>query len=233
MPSSWRKNARSIEAAAIAGLAHAALLTAAIALIQTQPPLDASDDTLVAFYSDPAARGRMLLALNLAPMSIIAFLWFIGVIRRRVGAAEDKLFATVFLGSGLVFAAAVLAGFAAAAAPSIAASAMDRVPDVDAIRLSRSLGNAILGIEAPRLGALFILATSRLGARTQALPRWLTTIGLVVGILMILMFTVWSPAPYFFPAWVALAAIGLLTRRHDGPLGGASPPDAEPRASVE
>lgn len=31
----------------------------------------------------------------------IAFLWFIGVIRDRSGAHEDRFFATVFLGSGL------------------------------------------------------------------------------------------------------------------------------------
>lgn len=38
-----------------------------------------------------------------AAVAGIAFLWFIGVIRFRLGALEDKLFATVFLGSGLLF----------------------------------------------------------------------------------------------------------------------------------
>ena len=40
----------------------------------------------------------------------IAFLWFIGVIRDRIGDREDRFFATVFLGSGLLFVAMLFAG---------------------------------------------------------------------------------------------------------------------------
>ena len=45
----------------------------------------------------------MALALNLMPFAGIAFLWFIGVLRDRLGEREDRFFATVFLGSGLLF----------------------------------------------------------------------------------------------------------------------------------
>ena len=44
-------------------------------------------------------------AVSLIPFAGIAFLWFIGVIRTRLGDREDKLFATVFLGSRLLFVA--------------------------------------------------------------------------------------------------------------------------------
>jgi len=40
----------------------------------------------------------VILALNLVPLSGIAFLWFIGVVRDRIGEREDRFFATVFLG---------------------------------------------------------------------------------------------------------------------------------------
>ena len=55
------------------------------------------------------------LALNLIPFAGIAFLWFIGVLRDRLGQLEDRFFATVFLGSsllfiGLLFVAATLVG---------------------------------------------------------------------------------------------------------------------------
>ena len=46
---------------------------------------------------------RVTLALNLVPFAGIAFMWFLGVLRDRLGALEDKFFATVFLGSGLMF----------------------------------------------------------------------------------------------------------------------------------
>jgi hypothetical protein len=43
------------------------------------------------------------LALNLVPFAGIAFLWFVGVRRDRLGKAEDRFFATAFLGSGLLY----------------------------------------------------------------------------------------------------------------------------------
>ena len=43
------------------------------------------------------------LVLNLLSFAGIAFLWFIAVVRDRLGALEDRFFATVFLGSGLLF----------------------------------------------------------------------------------------------------------------------------------
>ena len=58
------------------------------------------------------------------PFAGIAFLWFVGVLRDRVGELEDRFFATVFLGSGLLFvgtlfvAAALAAGLVASAGES-------------------------------------------------------------------------------------------------------------------
>ena len=43
------------------------------------------------------------LAINLLPFSGVAFLWFMAVLRDRLGQLEDRFFATVFLGSGLIF----------------------------------------------------------------------------------------------------------------------------------
>ena len=47
------------------------------------------------------------LALNLLPFAGIASLWFIAVVRNRLAALEDRFFATVFLGSGLLYVAMV------------------------------------------------------------------------------------------------------------------------------
>jgi hypothetical protein len=50
----------------------------------------------------PAAGAMAAIALNLIPFAGIAFLWFLGVVRDRIGEREDRFFATVVLGSGLV-----------------------------------------------------------------------------------------------------------------------------------
>ena len=44
------------------------------------------------------------------PFAGIAFLWFIGVVREQLGEVEDRLFSTVFLGSGLLFLAMLFTG---------------------------------------------------------------------------------------------------------------------------
>jgi hypothetical protein len=55
---------------------------------------------------------KVALVLNLVPFAGIAFLWFIGVLRDRLGELEDRFFATVFLGSGLLFLAILFASAA-------------------------------------------------------------------------------------------------------------------------
>jgi hypothetical protein len=53
-------------------------------------------------------REQVEFALGLLLFAGIAFLWFIGVIRDRLGDREDRFFATIFLGSGLLFSVYIL-----------------------------------------------------------------------------------------------------------------------------
>ena len=49
------------------------------------------------------------------PFAGITFLWFIGVVRDGIGRFEDRFFASVFLGSGLLFLAMMFASSAVGA----------------------------------------------------------------------------------------------------------------------
>ncbi|MBV9530179.1 MAG: hypothetical protein JO283_03660 [Bradyrhizobium sp.] len=90
---------RTPRAAAVAGILFSVLLFATFGLMRLSVP------------GDPFEPGAWLvgnltyvsLAMNLAPFAGVAFLWFVGVLRDRLGGREDQFFATVFLGSGLVF----------------------------------------------------------------------------------------------------------------------------------
>src|ERR1700734_1233450 len=90
---------RTPRAAAVAGVVFSLLTLISFGLLWTAIPADpqASGGWLAANTAEVA------LALNLIPFAGIAFLWFIGVIRDRLGVREDRFFATVFLGSGLLF----------------------------------------------------------------------------------------------------------------------------------
>ena len=90
---------RTPRAAAVAGVVFSLLTLASFGLLWGAIPADpqASGGWLATNTAEVA------LALNLIPFAGIAFLWFIGVVRDRLGQREDRFFATVFLGSGLLF----------------------------------------------------------------------------------------------------------------------------------
>ena len=102
-----REGMRTPRAAAVAGIAFSVLLTAAFVLVRWA--LLGDPDSSGEWITDGSRRDAVVLALNLLPFAGIAFLWFMGVLRDRIGVNEDRFFATVFLGSGLLFVAMVFA----------------------------------------------------------------------------------------------------------------------------
>ncbi|HTK74749.1 MAG TPA: hypothetical protein VL371_05780, partial [Gemmataceae bacterium] len=101
-------------AAAVAGVLFALLLGTSLIIIRLAVPPYQRDPGL--WLTDPDRRNAVRFAVQLAPFAGIAFLWFIGVIRNRLGALEDQFFATVFLGSGLLFVATLFTSAALSAA---------------------------------------------------------------------------------------------------------------------
>src|SRR6476660_10306424 len=105
-PALFRPFWRSRRAAAIAGILFGVLLLTA--MVMTRIAL--AEGSLVVLQSDPQRRTLIRFSLGLVPFAGIAFLWFIGVIREQLGAVEDRLFSTVFFGSGLLFLAMLFMG---------------------------------------------------------------------------------------------------------------------------
>jgi hypothetical protein len=94
-----RARLRTPNAAAVAGILFSSLLIAAFWLVRNAVPADPQE---LGSWLGTNARS-VALAMNLVPFAGIAFLWFIGVLRDRLGQLEDRFFATVFFGSGLLF----------------------------------------------------------------------------------------------------------------------------------
>jgi len=100
---------RTPRAAAVAGIAFALLLGTAYTLIRLSIPLDPGESE---WFAENA--GTVRVALGLIPFAGLAFLWFMGVVRDRIGDYEDRFFSTVFFGSGLLFLAMVFVSAATA-----------------------------------------------------------------------------------------------------------------------
>ena len=106
-----RRRLRTPRAAALAGIAFAILMIVSLVLIRVSVPERLDDSG--AWLEEHAQ--RIAFAIGLIPFAGIAFLWFLGVIRDRLGEFEDRFFSTVFFGSGLLFTAMTFVSGATAA----------------------------------------------------------------------------------------------------------------------
>lgn len=200
---------RTPRSAALAGIAFSVLFTVALVLVRTAVPADPSDAG--EWLSDSSRRGTVLFALGLVPFAGIAFLWFIGVVRDRVGDAEDRFIGTVFLGSGVLFVGMFFV--AAAVAAGLVASAGDGAGDhlaSDTWEFGRRTTYEFMTVYAMRMAAVFTLATSTILLRNQLAPRWLVGSGYAAAILLLLAVGLFAWVELLFPFWVLVLSLYVL-----------------------
>lgn len=152
-------------------------------------------------------------SLILAPFAGIAFLWFIGVIRDRLGGdLEDRFFSTVFLGSGLLFLAMTFVSTAIAGG-LLAVSRLSGVPQNDLVFFGREVmlhvNNVYGGVRMA--GGVFMISLGTIWLRTGLMPRWLavSTYLLSLTLLVVVSFSLW--VTLVFPAWVMVISVYILT----------------------
>ena len=90
-----RQAIRTPRAAAVAGIIFSVLFTTSMLLIRLALPEDLRGTNIAAWLQGNTT--TISLALTLEPFSGIAFLWFVGVVRSRLGTMEDQFFSTVFI----------------------------------------------------------------------------------------------------------------------------------------
>ncbi len=198
---------RSRRAAAVAGIVFAVLLITAMIMMR----IALTDGSLQALQADAPRRRLIRISLNLVPFAGIAFLWFIGVVREQIGVVEDRLFSTVFLGSGLLFLAMVFVGTVTATSMLEMLAATNVNPDIWAF--GRGSTRAIISVYAMRMAAVFTLSVSTLGLRTAALPRWVSLIGYAVALVLLVAAGEHRWTQLVFPAWVLLVSVVILFTR--------------------
>jgi hypothetical protein len=163
-------------------------------------------------------RQLMLVALSLLPFAAVAFLWFVGVIRDRIGEREDRFFATVFLGSGLLFVGLLLVTEAVTAGIVLSVPSAQTLAGItpDWWTATRNISTE-LAEAALQMAGVFTTASATLLWRTGVAPRWLTLSGTLVSVALFfgVFFTQWIGL--IFPAWIfALSVYVLASRQTDG-----------------
>jgi hypothetical protein len=143
-----------------------------------------SEGSLQTLQADTQRRTLIRLSLSLVPFAGIAFLWFIGVVREQLGAVEDRLFSTVFMGSGLLFLAMLFTG--AAISASLIAMLAGANANADVFAYGRDTAQGLFSVYAMRMAAVFTLSVSTVGLRTSALPRWVSYLGYLMALVLLL-----------------------------------------------
>jgi hypothetical protein len=202
-----RDRLKAPRAGAIAGIVFSILFIISLVLIRVSVPATPGDAGTWLSTREKSIR----LALDLLPFAGIAFLWFIGVLRDRIGAQEDRFFATVFLGSGLLFLAMIFAASAVSGGLMMAYGAIPgKVLDSGIYTFARTVAYQIVNVYAIRMAAVFMISTCTLAIRTGMFQRWMAFLGYVLALLLLL-----SPgrlywAPLVFPLWALVISVYVL-----------------------
>ena len=207
-------------AAATAGLLFSVLLIAIFVLLRISVPADPQESG--AWLTSHA--NLVTWAVNLFPFTAIAFLWFIGVLRDRIGQAEDRFFSTVFFGSGLLFLGMllVLAAFTSGIMGAFEAHPSLMI-DSAVFYFARSSIYNIANVYMAKMAGVFMMTTSMVAIYTGIAPRWLAIIGFILA--PMLLFASYYSAWIFlvFPIWVMLISVSVLNENLDQARPGIRP----------
>src|SRR5512135_286209 len=206
-PNPITQAATAPRAGAVAGLLFATLFGISVVLIRLSVPANSAD----ASAWTESTLNQAALALRLIPFAGIFFLWFVGVIRDRLGAAEDRLFATVTLGSGLVFLALTLASCAIAAGllDSLLTGGSQALP-LGVYLFARSITDLAFNTFAVKMASVFMLSLGTLWRSTKVMPRPLVYLTYLLALVMLVAFSQSLWLLLIFPAWVLLVSVYIL-----------------------
>jgi hypothetical protein len=160
------------------------------------------------WLTEPDRRDAIRLALDLVPFAGIAFLCFIGVLRTRMGELEDQFFATVFLGSGLLFVASLF-GVAAVMRAQVETLAVGKV-GIATYYFGQRMSDALFNIFAIKMAGVFIVSTCTIGLRTAIIPRWIAIVGYACALLFLVVIANWKWITFIFPLWMLLLSIYIF-----------------------
>ena len=196
-------------AAALAGVLFALLFGAALILIRVRMPEGVGDSQE---WLD-SQRGDILTATMLMPFAGVTFLWFIAVVRDGFGRYEDRFFATVFLGSGLLFLAMMFVSTAVAAALIASNTGVtDVAAHAEVVALGKMVVVSASKTYALRMAAVFMISLATIWRKTGLMPRWMVVVSYLVALGLLIASDVSMWLTLAFPIWVLLVS-GLLLLR--------------------
>ncbi len=201
---------RTPRSAGFAGIVFSLLL--AVSFVTLRLAVPARPAEAGQWLADPTRRDLVLAALALVPFAGIAFLWFVGVVRDRVGDAEDRFFGTIFLGSGLLFVAMLFAAEATASGLVMSLGGGSLPPAATSSwAAGRNVARELLEGGLQMVG-VFTIATSTIMLRTGAGPRWLALAGYAIAVVLVVAIYFFAWTALLFPLWVLAISVDIVAQ---------------------
>ena len=206
-----RRELRSPRTAAIAGIFYSILIFSV--MILTRRAANVQPEQVTREYLETWS-GTFSLVLIMVPFAGIAFLWFTGVIRDRLRDREDRFFATIFFGSGIIYVlliflwGAILGTIMRMA--SLEARGVIKIFSTDVLTFGLILMNEIHGNFALRMAGVYMSAVGTMWNRTKLMPRWLTLVTYILSFAFMLAAEKIKEARIIFPAWVLVVSVYTL-----------------------
>ena len=209
LPAETRQASSPPRGVAVSGIVFSVLYITSLVLVRLAVPANPKDPGI--WLADPAYRNWVCIALNLVPFTGIAFLWFMAVLRNRIGLLEDRFFATVFLGSGLLFVVMLFAAVAVSRGLLETFATPGRLStDSETYVVGRAIAYALMNTFGMKMAAIFMFVTSTIGLRTAILARWVSCAGFAFGLILLLVVTDFAWIALVFPFWVLFVSIYIL-----------------------
>jgi hypothetical protein len=195
------------KAAAIAGILFGLLFATSLILMRIAIPEEITAD----IHWVTSGEAQIRIALGLVPFAGVAYLWFIGVVRDRLGDYEDRFLSTVFFGSSLLCLAMAFISMAIAGGILTYVMISEGTPDHSVIYFGRALMLQINNVYALRMAGVTMFSLGTIWFHTGLMPRWLAvvTYTLALALLVVVNFSLW--VTLIFPAWVAFISLLFLS----------------------
>jgi hypothetical protein len=213
-------------AAAVAGIISGVLFFVSQWLINL-----ATDDIRAGSKLSADRVGSLSVAFQLVALAGIAFLWFIGVARDRLGRKEDQFFATVFLGSGLLYLAMTFTAGALETGLLTAGMAGDITLDHPIFRFAASVIYETTYVFGFRMASVFMLSSATMWLRTQVMPHWLAILTVLFALVLLVSIGISTWVTLIFPVWMVVVSIVILIANLRRPAKGTLGREPHPGVS--
>lgn len=192
-------------AAGIAGIAFTVVYAITWAVLVQVPTGTATDEEIVAYYAAGQNRVMALAAMLVMPFAGILFLYFMIMLRsaaRATGVRVSHVLGTVQFAAGILFVAMLFVATAGIITTPASVHLSGATTDPVTARMLPTLSMAVLLMFGMRMAAMFVFVTSSIGRASGLIPRWFNLAGYVVGVLLLLAFTMEAWFALLFAAWV-------------------------------